>query len=98
MRDKSMAFNLFWSRGKSSSGGVAEEPAPFSGITPTAEDFHPAPQERAESDPLRAMFQQQRFNGILKEADKWKDHPDWSKVSERAAESLDNQMAIVPEG
>jgi iron(II)-dependent oxidoreductase len=93
-----MAFNLFRSRGRSSSGAVAEEPEPFSGITPTADDFSPAPKERAESDPLRAMFQQQRFNVILREADKWKDHPDWSKVSKRTAECVDNQMAIVPEG
>jgi len=94
-----MAFNLFWSRSKtSSSGGVAEEAAPFSGITPTADDFLPAPQERVESDPLRAMFQQERFNVVLREEQKWKDHPDWPKVSRQAIEYLDRQMAIVPEG
>jgi gamma-glutamyl hercynylcysteine S-oxide synthase len=94
-----MAFNMFWSRSKTTSqGGVAEDPATGAGVVPNATDYLPAPQEPADSDPLRAMFQQERFNAILREKEKWKAHPDWQAVSQQASEHLDSQMAIVPEG
>ncbi|NLE61402.1 MAG: formylglycine-generating enzyme family protein [Planctomycetes bacterium] len=93
-----MAFN-FWSRSKTTSrGGVAEELAPAVGIIPSEEDYDPAPQEILEADPLRAMFQQERFNLILKDRATWKSHPDWSEVEQQASGHLDRQMAIVPEG
>ena len=93
-----MAFN-FWSRSKTTSrGGVAEELAPAVGIIPSEEDYDPAPQEILEADPLRAMFQQERFNLILKDRATWKSHPEWSEVEQQASGHLDRQMAIVPEG
>lgn len=94
-----MAFNLFWSRSRTASASaVLDEPTPGAGIIPSPEDYLPAPIESINSDPLWAMFQQERFALLLQEEEKWKDHPDWPELKRRAAEHLDRRMAIVPEG
>ncbi len=93
-----MAFN-FWSRSRTSSrSGIAEASPPSAGAVPNEEDYCPAPPEPVDTDPLRAMFQQERFNAILRDRAKWKDHPDWPLVQRKSAEILDRNMAIVPEG
>ncbi|MBN1488519.1 MAG: formylglycine-generating enzyme family protein [Phycisphaerae bacterium] len=58
----------------------------------------PAPREELSADPLTALWQQERFNVILRERQKYQNHPDGHKRWEQAAARLEDQMALVPAG
>ena len=55
---------------KKPEGGNGQMPAPSS-----LSAYQPAPREALSSDPARRLLQQGRYNLVLREADKWRDHP-----------------------
>ena len=78
---------------KKPEGGNGQVPAPSS---PSA--YQPAPREALSSDPARRLLQQGRYNLVLREADKWREHPGGSAVVEEAKQQLERRMALVPAG
>ncbi|MFQ5590795.1 MAG: formylglycine-generating enzyme family protein [Phycisphaerae bacterium] len=64
----------------------------------TAAEFVPAPLEELDADPLVVLHQQGRFNTILQDQDKWKDHPRAGEILRRARDELEARMALVPAG
>jgi iron(II)-dependent oxidoreductase len=91
-----MALNLFRSRSKRYRFTQDGGPVPTAVVS--AEDYMPAPAESLDTDPLKALFQQERFNLILQQKEQWTDHPKGQSICQQAEERLDSQLAIVPEG
>ncbi len=60
--------------------------------------FTPAPCEPIDADPARRMFQQGRFNALLREEAKWRLSPDGGEVIDAAKRELEARMALVPAG
>lgn len=65
---------------------------------PSAADFQPAPCEPLDNDPLKKLCQQQRYNVILREADKWRNHCEGHAILEQMKERLEMLTALVPAG
>jgi len=70
------------------SGGRSYVPAPYA----------PAPEEKLDADPLKALLQQQRYNVIAAQPDKWARHPHAEAVHKQAVQALQDQLALVPQG
>ncbi len=95
-----MALKLF-SRDKSESRAVSgrarHKNEPPSSQTPATE-FDAAPSETLDNDPLKRLFQQGRWNVILREHAKWCDHPGGEAVIDKTKQELEHCMALVPTG
>jgi len=71
---------------------------PVSGGVRTAQAFVPAPVEKLASDPLHALWQQERYNVIIQRRREWAEHPDGERLCREAAVRLESRMALVPAG
>lgn len=65
---------------------------------PKPPEFVPAERQRLESDPLKQLWQQERYAIIVHEASSWQGHPAAIRITSAAREQLDRQLALVPEG
>jgi iron(II)-dependent oxidoreductase len=63
-----------------------------------SEDFTPAPREALDADPLRRLYQQGRFNVILRDEALWRSHPGGAAVLQEVRKDLEQSMALVPAG
>jgi len=91
-----MALNLFSRKRRPSGDGEGRAAA---GAPAAAERaYEPAPAEPPQRDPLKRLWQQERFGLILKQADKWRTHPGGDAVLQAAANLLEERMALVPDG
>src|SRR5512140_3632934 len=79
-----MALRLF-SR-KSSDRGPQGRPAAY---VRSPDRFVPAPAEAIDKDPLKALWQQQRYSAILARRHEWANHPDGKTICTQAAERLE---------
>ena len=61
-------------------------------------DFDPAPCESLDGDPLKRLFQQGRYNVILRDEAKWRAHPGGEAIFKEAKRKLEQRMALVPAG
>jgi iron(II)-dependent oxidoreductase len=61
-------------------------------------DFDPAPSETLDSDPLKRLSQQGRYNTILRDEGKWRTQPDGKSLVRKAEQELERRMALVPAG
>jgi iron(II)-dependent oxidoreductase len=88
-----MALRLFSRKGASATprGGSR-------GSVRMADTFVPAPAEKIEKDPLKALWQQERYSIILARRKEWAKHPDGEAILRQAAERLEKRMALVPAG
>jgi len=66
----------------------APQPPPFEQAEPIA----------LESDPLRRMWQLERFAAILASKDQWNQHPQQKAALDFAMRAIDERFALVPEG
>lgn len=95
-----MGLKLF-SRSKPSNGSTGRrsrrhgKPSPSNVLT---SEYNLAPCETLENDPLRRLFQQGRYNVILRKMEKWRDHPDCGTLVEQAKDDLEQRMGLVPAG
>jgi iron(II)-dependent oxidoreductase len=70
---------------------VAPKPAADSG-------YRPAPLERLSNDPFEALWQQQRYQIIARDSQKFANHPDGPKRWRGAIAKLQDSFALVPAG
>ncbi len=61
-------------------------------------NYTPAPCDTLDADPLKRLLQQGRYNIILREREKWRDHIDGHAVVEQAKRDLEQRMGLVPAG
>jgi iron(II)-dependent oxidoreductase len=95
-----MALKLFSRKGSTCQlaaghGRGTEQTALLPGSDP---GFNPAPCEAADSDPLRRLFQQRRYNILLRDEAKWRAHPGGEAIVEQARLELEQRTALVPAG
>lgn len=64
----------------------------------TAAEYRLAPCETLEEDPLRCLLQQGRYNVILRDSPKWRNHIDGAAAIDEARCALEQSMALVPAG
>ena len=64
----------------------------------SAADYQPAGALRYDSDPLRRMFQEQRYGAVLRDAARWRKHPGADAIVPLCAAALEAAMALVPAG
>ncbi len=57
-----------------------------------------APCETLDDDPLKRLFQQLRYSVILRERDKWRDHPQGRTIIDQVNRDLEQRMGLVPAG
>lgn len=57
-----------------------------------------APCETLDDDPLKRLFQQGRYSVILRERDKWRDHPQGRAIIDQVNRDLEQRMGLVPAG
>ena len=62
------------------------------------QDSAAAVQGAAEEDPLRACMQKERFGLVVTRGDRWRAHPDYSSLFQKALDVIDERFALVPEG
>jgi len=60
--------------------------------------FVPAPPDKAEADPLKALFQQQRYSVILSRQEEWSKRQEATRSAGRHRNGSKKQMALVPAG
>ncbi|UCE60146.1 MAG: SUMF1/EgtB/PvdO family nonheme iron enzyme [Phycisphaerales bacterium] len=96
-----MALNLF-TRPKSAAERSGQQrktkESPFVPVDETAPEFNPAPPETLEEDPVKRLYQQERYNILLREEKEWRSHPDAAESIETAQRELEEHMALVPAG
>ena len=63
-----------------------------------AGDYRPAPYPNLDSDPLRRAVQQGRYCTLIREPDKWGNHPAFASLVQEAHRELEQRMALVPAG
>lgn len=68
------------------------------GIPSVVMEYRPAPLEKFPEDPLQKAFIQGRYADILREEEKWQQHPGGKKIIKQAKEGLEQTMALVPNG
>lgn len=91
-----MALRLF--RTKDKTDDRRSQPQVRPGKYAGADEFVPAKVETPDPDPLKWAFQQGRYNQILLDRERWRDHKDAETIFKQAASRLDKQMLLVPEG
>ncbi len=62
------------------------------------DDFVPAAKSPIEQDPLKQLFQQHRFAVIVKNAEKWRSHPEGEAIIRDSKQALEQVTSIVPAG
>lgn len=90
----------FFSRDKRKGSAIATAPLPagVDAATPARPDFQPSEPERLDDDSLRRLFQQGRYNVILRERVRWRTHALGTVIVGEAAERIEESMALVPAG
>lgn len=78
---------------KARESGKAQAPAPSS-----PPQYQPAPRETPDNDPARRLLQQERYNLILGDEEKWRAQPGGARAVEAATHELERCMALVPAG
>ncbi len=61
-------------------------------------DYQPAESTKLDDDPLMRMLQQGRFGLIVRNREKYADHPQIEAAGRQACEALEGILALVPEG
>lgn len=79
-------------------GMTAFDPTNPSRRTGSGRDFVAAETAPAEPDPLKLLWQQQRYGLIVQSAEQWLKHPGGRDVVAKARQKLDAALALVPEG
>ena len=93
-----MALKLF-TRTKAKDSTVRPSEAQR-GTTPIPEDpeYVLAPRVALEEDPAKRLYQQGRYNALLREEAPWRSQPTGLAVAEQAKQQLERRMALVPAG
>jgi gamma-glutamyl hercynylcysteine S-oxide synthase len=91
-----MTFRLFSRKPKSN--GSANGRAGCPPMPHLHEEFEPAPAVQLDSDPLKRLFQQGRYNIMLRQHERWASHSQGAAILEKAQSLLEERMALVPEG
>ncbi len=60
--------------------------------------YEPAERTRLQNDPLKREIQCERYGFIVMNRDHWKRHAEAKTLIEQAAEAIDDQFALVPDG
>lgn len=60
--------------------------------------FEPADKVMLAKDPLHRELQLERYGFILDNLERWRQHPAVQPIAKSAAEAIDEQFALVPEG
>ncbi len=94
-----MALKLF-SRNKSTARGTQGngDASIESPLASQAAAFQPAPYESMDGDEIKRSLQQGRFAMILRNEQKWNEHPSGASIVEKAKRELEQRMALVPAG
>ena len=92
-----MALNLF-SRKRSEASKLSAAPAPPGDRRKLQALYEPAELEALHPDPLRRLYQQQRFAVILAQEDRWAVDAEGRNVCAVAERKLEEEMALVPAG
>lgn len=71
---------------------------PEAGCASTGKPYDPAPVEKIDTDPLRALLQQERYNVIAAHPDQWSSHADGTDIVRQAVRRLQENLAVVPPG
>lgn len=90
-----MGLSLF-SRRRAEPQPVERRPEPRP--SPQPPPFEPAEPVQLESDPLRRMWQLERFGAVLASQEQWSRHPEWKAAIDFATRAIDERFALVPEG
>jgi iron(II)-dependent oxidoreductase len=95
-----MALKLF---ARSKSKKPATGPTGERGNAPPPQGQHavkftPTPRATLDSDPLKRLLQQGRYNVILRDEAKWQEQPGSGALIEEAKVRLEQRMALVPAG
>ncbi|MCP4594235.1 MAG: formylglycine-generating enzyme family protein [bacterium] len=89
--------HLFRKRPTSATSLASDDPVMQRDRT-AREEYVPAAHEALEDDPLKQLWQQQRYAVIVTQAERWKTHPAADAIVTTAREKLDGHLALVPEG
>ena len=90
-----MALNLFTKKAGPPPGVTATE---CQSRDQAWNDFQPAEPQQLETDPLSRLYQQHRYAVILAQCDHWKSHAQGLPVCTAAAQRLEEELAVVPDG
>ncbi|MEK6675888.1 MAG: formylglycine-generating enzyme family protein [Planctomycetota bacterium] len=98
-----MLLNLFTKNKKTTGDRRPKKAAEVRITKPTdspagSAPFMPAPRETWDADPLKRLFQQGRYNIILREETKWRGHPGGNVILQEVKNELEQRMALVPAG
>ena len=93
-----MALRRFFRKQPEGETAVAtESPPPAAGSPPNA-SFVPTETQTLDDDPLKQLWQQERYALIVVQAERWAGHPEGGAIRAEARRKLDERLAMVPEG
>jgi len=85
-----MALKLFFRKRRLARDGDARAAADAAVVAERT--YEPAPAEPPQRDPLKRLWQQERFGLILRQADKWRTHPGGDAVLQAATNLLEERI------
>ncbi len=93
-----MALKRFFRKQIDGGTVVAEVPPASAQPAPAESDFLPAARQPLDADPLKQLWQQERYALIVETVEKWRTHPGADAITSAAGEKLDARLVLVPEG
>jgi iron(II)-dependent oxidoreductase len=93
-----MALSLFRRRTAEPPPQQVVQRSPEPRPAPQPPPFEPAEPTKLEDDPLRRMWQLERFGAIVAGAAQWQQHPQGKAALDYAMRAIDERFALVPEG
>ncbi len=92
-----MALKLF-SKNKKPAAETSSAPAPAEARRELGKSYQPADLEPLHPDPLRRLYQQQRYAVIVAQQDHWETTAEGQNVVAVAERKLEEEIALVPSG
>ena len=93
-----MAIGRFFRRQSEGGTAIATAPPKSGKGSSAAGDFVPAEQRPLDADPLKCLWQQERYAVILRQEAQPESHTEGEAILAEARQRLDRQMVLVPEG
>lgn len=94
-----MPLNLFSRKANTANKGRADGRLARSlSVEKEAARFEPAPYEAPNENPMLQILLEQRYCVLLKEEDRWMQHPGGVEAIAKAKQAMEQRMALVPLG
>ncbi|MHC4441565.1 MAG: formylglycine-generating enzyme family protein [Planctomycetota bacterium] len=92
-----MVLTLFSRKDNRRSGG-AKQSKPLTSNNYTETDYDPAEEPAFKEDPLQRQLQLERYGFVIRQKNRWSDHPHIDSIYEDVSKTIDERFALVPEG